>query len=179
MSETENNTQGQKPKISKIAIWVTAFCLVVFLTWWLLKSTHRETLTLNYRIPCSTNLKGLGIAMLIYANDFDDKYPTAEKWCDLLVEYYEVTEKEFRCPGNKKGKCSYAINPNCEPNSPNDVVLLFETTGGWNQFGGPEILTTENHKGKGCNVLFNDYHVEFVKPERLGELKWKVEESEK
>jgi len=58
------------------------------------------------------------------------------------------------------------------------MVLLFETKGGWNQFGGPEILTTENHKGKGCNILFNDGSVEFVKPERLGELKWEAEEGE-
>jgi prepilin-type processing-associated H-X9-DG protein len=69
----------------------------------------------------------------------------------------------------------YAINPNCEPNSPNNIVLLFETKGGWNQFGGPEILTTDWHRKKGCNVLFNDGHVEFVKPNKIGKLKWKAE----
>ena len=88
-------------------------------------------------------------------------------------------EKSFKCPASKKGRCHYAMNPNCEPKSPSDMVLLFETKGGWNQFGGSELLTTENHGGKGCNVLFNDGHVEFVRPERLGELKWKVEGNEK
>jgi prepilin-type processing-associated H-X9-DG protein len=48
----------------------------------------------------------------------------------------------------------------------------------WNQFGGSELLTTDNHKGEGCNVLFNDLHVEFIKTERLGELKWDVEEKD-
>lgn len=48
----------------------------------------------------------------------------------------------------------------------------------WNQVGGSEILTTDNHKGIGCNVLFNDGHVEFVKAERLGELKWDAEEKD-
>jgi prepilin-type processing-associated H-X9-DG protein len=43
----------------------------------------------------------------------------------------------------------------------------------WNQLGGPEILTTENHKGKGCNILFVDGRVEFVKTQNLGNLKWK------
>jgi len=47
----------------------------------------------------------------------------------------------------------------------------------WNQVGGPEILTTENHDGQGCNVVFNDSHVEFVKTDKLGELRWKVNES--
>ena len=48
----------------------------------------------------------------------------------------------------------------------------------WNQFGGSELLTTDNHKGEGCNVLFNDLHVEFVKTERLGELKWDIEKEQ-
>jgi len=130
-------------------------------------------------LMCSVNLSGLGKEMLIYANDYDDQYPTADKWCDLLMEYAEVSEKSFVCRSAGEGRSHYAINPNAEPNSPPDMVLLFETKGGWNQFGGPEILTFENHKGEGCNVLFNDSHVEFVKPERLGELKWEVEGKER
>ena len=43
----------------------------------------------------------------------------------------------------------------------------------WNQVGGPEILTTENHKGQGCNILFGDGNVKFVRTKQLGELKWK------
>jgi hypothetical protein len=129
------------------------------------------------RMTFGTNLSNLGRTMRVYANDFDGKYPTADKWCDLLVKYGEgeLTEKSFRCPANKKERCSFAINPNCEPNSPEDVVLLFETKGGWNKFGGSEILTFENHKGKGCNILFNSLHVEFVKPEQISKLKWKAE----
>ena len=84
----------------------------------------------------------------------------------------------FICPYAGKGPCHYAINPNCKQSSPKDIVLLFETKGGWNQYGGPEILTFENHEGKGCNVLFNDGHTEFVTPELIGELKWKIEDSE-
>jgi len=56
--------------------------------------------------------------------------------------------------------------------------VLFETKGGWNQFGGPEILTFENHKGQGCNVLFNDLHVRFVKKEQISELKWEADEEQ-
>jgi prepilin-type processing-associated H-X9-DG protein len=67
--------------------------------------------------------------------------------------------------------------PEIKRDLPEDIVLLFETKGGWNQFGGPEILTFENHKGKGCNVLFNDGSVRFVKPQEVGELNWGVQES--
>ena len=124
------------------------------------------------RMMCATNLSGLGKSMLIYAHKNDGEYPTPSEWCDLLLQNTDLQEKQFRCDGNKKERCSYAMNPNCEPNSPKDMVLLFETKGGWNQFGGEELLTTENHGGHGCNILFNDTHVKFVTPEEIGQLNW-------
>ena len=126
----------------------------------------------HWSLNCDSSLRGLGKAILIYVNDHND-YPTPEKWCDILMEE-DPYLPGYRCKGAGKGRCHYAMNPNCEPNSPNDVVLLFETKAGWNQFGGPDILTFDNHKGKGCNVLLKDLHtVRFIKPEELGTLKWK------
>ena len=91
-------------------------------------------------------------------------------------------QKIFRCPLAKKGLCDYAMNPHASPRRARDrksreVVLLFESKPGWNQFGGPELLTTENHRGEGCNILFVDLHVEFVKAKDLGRLKWADEDS--
>ena len=72
------------------------------------------------RMRCGTNLSQLGESLLIYANDNDDKFPTADKWCDLLIEYTEVTEKNFVCLGalraGNRGRSHYAMNPSCEPN---------------------------------------------------------------
>ena len=190
MSETEIETQGQKPKISKVGIvkifaTVSVFLLIICILWpgliRLREYRHRN------RIRCAENLMMLGKTMIIYACDYDDKYPTADKWCDLLIEYTDVTKKQFRCPGNRKERCSYAINPNVSAVTHPDMVVLFETKGGWNQFGGPEILTLENHEGQGCNILFNDGTVRFVKPEEtlgfvkpveLGALKWKDEQQQ-
>jgi len=243
MSEIENNIQGKKPKVSKLAIvsplvvllgyfagltlagwlksnrfcalagfWIYILSLPVGLITGIIADSriHKSKGLLTgrvfsisgtilalifivqilipprnprreyaYRIICGANLRALGMAMHKYAIDYENKYPTVDKWCDLLLQYAGITEEKFICreafkKGNQK-PCHYAINPNCEPNSPDDIVLLFETKGGWNQFGGPKILTTENHKGKGCNVLFNDGHVEFIKTERLVELKWNTE----
>jgi prepilin-type processing-associated H-X9-DG protein len=56
--------------------------------------------------------------------------------------------------------------------APPDMVAFFETHPGWNQVGGPEMLTTDNHQGEGCNVVFVDGHVYFVKTGDLHELKW-------
>jgi hypothetical protein len=49
----------------------------------------------------------------------------------------------------------------------------------WNQVGGPEILSTEHHKGEGCNVAFVDMSVRFVKAGDLAKLKWKADPNEK
>jgi len=167
------------------------------------------------KVVCRSNMRSLGIAVYLYSNDNNDNYPTAEKWCDLIMQYLGRSVKLFICKGSDavEGESSYAFNKNLAGKKvkevPGDVVLLFETNFGktpigrdgtisdrdynkvlrisdpnrevyklrWNQFGGPEILTVENHKG--CNVLFNDFHVEFVKTEKLKDLKWKPEETKK
>jgi len=52
-------------------------------------------------------------------------------------------------------------------------LLLFESKGGWNQAGGPELLTTEHHDV--CNVLLVDGSVMTVGPNEIGGLKWTSE----
>ena len=64
------------------------------------------------------------------------------------------------------------MNPHADRWSAPDVVLLFESAGGWNQAGGPELLTTKHHEGQGCNVLFVDGAIRFVKTEDIPRLKW-------
>ena len=100
------------------------------------------------------------------------------KWCDLLMEKPKI-EGWLICPESKKinekeppYNSTYAINPYAEPNSAGDVVLLFETKDGWNQFGGPELMSFDNHYRKGCNVLFNDGSVKFISPKKKDKLNW-------
>ena len=218
-----------KGKGIAIAGVIISAAMTLFLSYRQMLSMRPSQHKKRIAMVCGTNLSGLGKALHIYAGDYDDQYPTAEKWCDLLIAYIEVSPKQFVCPLSDviEGESSYAMNKNVVGKKvseiPEDVVLLFETNLGknpagrqellgnrewykelssrgdrwdlkwikkyrssekvykqrWNQVGGPEILTTENHKGKGCNILFNDGSVEFVKTERLGELVWEVEEEEK
>jgi prepilin-type processing-associated H-X9-DG protein len=137
-----------------------------------------------YRLQCMAQLYAMGSTMRLYSVENEDRYPDADKWCDLLKKYLHEPERRFVCKisNTKAGQCSYALNQNIvgmkTSGIPPNVVLLFESVPGWNQCGGPELLNTENHKGKGCNILFNDGRVEFVKTEQLGELKWKVEQKQ-
>jgi len=108
-------------------------------------------------------------------------WPRTSEWCDAIVRAYEnasldrrVIMGPFQCPGSEGGKCHYAMNPNCEPNSPADMVLLFETKAGWNQHGGPELFTFDNHDPKGGCVLLNNGVVKFIRTEEeLKQLRWK------
>lgn len=103
------------------------------------------------------------------------QYPDPAKWCDVLLMRYPPGGKEqFKCPSAGEGKCHYAMNPNCKSDSPPDTVLLFETKAGWNQRGGPELFTFENHDPKGGCVLLNNGTVKFIRTEEeLQQLRWK------
>jgi hypothetical protein len=69
---------------------------------------------------------------------------------------------------------TYAMNPNCRKGSPPDMVLLFESKPGWNQHGGPELFTFDNHDPKGGLVRLNDAKVKFIRTEEeLKQLRWK------
>ncbi len=105
-------------------------------------------------------------------------YPSPNRWCDEVLEDMaeeSVLNKKnikelFKCPSGGH----YAMNPNCKPSSPYDMVLLFETKAGWNQHGGPELFTFDNHDPKGGCVLFNDGTVKFIRTEEeLNNLRWK------
>ncbi|MHC4260745.1 MAG: hypothetical protein ACYSTF_10110 [Planctomycetota bacterium] len=169
---------------------------VVFLGIWLEEQIlHDHPSYRRQRLTCGGNLSGLGKAINTYANEQDGRYPRTDEWCDLLLEGDYAVVSQFVCPKlilyrplvggqmlvlprARKGLSYYAMNPNCEPNSPGDMVLLFESRPGWNQFGGPELLTTENHEREGCNILFNDGHVSFIREEEeLGKLKWRQKEN--
>jgi hypothetical protein len=175
INNSAGRLKGTGMAIAGIATPVVALPVVALLMGILMPALARVRQQ-AFRITCATNLSGLSKAMMLYANDYDDKYPTPEKWCDLLIEYCEVDPITFRCKGAQEGPSNYAFNENIAKlgaSTQGDIVLLFETHPGWNQVGGPEILTTDNHQGEGCNVAFVDMHVEFVRAGDIPDLKWK------
>jgi len=131
-------------------------------------------------VLCMRNLRDLGLALVLYANGYGDRYPPAKQWCDLLARQHsretgESTEKfrkAHRCPKVATDGWGYALNPLARQTGDPNVVLAFESDAGWNGFGGPESVVTGRHRGEGANVLFVDGHVEFVKVEKLAALKW-------
>ncbi len=124
------------------------------------------------RLLCTINLKKLEVVMNEYAEKSGSRYPDPARWCDLLVKHVKVPQDFFICRSAAPARCHYALNPYCKPDSPGDVVFLFEAKGGWNQHGGPELMIFDNHGDAGCNVLFANGYVAFVKREDTDKLKW-------
>jgi len=154
----------------------------------------------DLRVNCAANLRNLWHRLRLnykaektstkYQLDSSGKtgisYPDPTDWCDALVRTCRTIKMKDRdilephiCPGtggNKKhlAKNCYAMNPNCKYDSSPEIVLLFETKAGWNQHGGPELFTFDNHDPKGGCVLLNDGTVKFIRtPEELRQLRWK------
>lgn len=159
-------------------ITISALALPIHMT--ILTPALHTVRQLQESLVCGTNMTGIASAISMYASD-TGAFPTTSKWCDLLIENQYIDESQLRCPAAPEGRCSYAINSNIEQlgaAAPPDMVLLFETGPGWNQSGGPEILTTENHYGDGCNVAFVDTQVRFVAPREIKFLMWTARQNE-
>ena len=164
--------------IGRLVMWAVVVFVVLIALFMLSGGIAREV-AISRRMRCEKILHGLGEAILVYASDNEGRYPTADKWCDLLVQGGYATQKQFKCPGDKQGPCSYAMNPYCEPNSPNDTILLFQAIGGWNQYGGPELWGYEHHHFKRSgHVLLKDGWVNLERPEWIDKSKWKGEGKE-
>ncbi|MDY0357940.1 MAG: hypothetical protein RBR19_18805 [Sedimentisphaerales bacterium] len=108
------------------------------------------------RLRCGTTLSDMGKAMLIYANDYDDKWPPS---LETLVERAEYPRSGLLCPAMRH-----------RPDYESYVYRGVDTGGCWVE---PMIIMVHdragNHEG-GRNVLFVDSHVEWVTEERFAEL---------
>jgi hypothetical protein len=136
---------------------------------------------IKLRFHCAWNMQRIYTAGPLY-RDKVDSYPDPTGWCDAVMtertnkSYVtnEVMRGAFKCPAAGEGKCHYAMNPNCRPDSPADMVLLFETKAGWHQHGGPELFTFEHHEPRGGCVILNNGTVKFIRTkEELQQLRWK------
>jgi hypothetical protein len=127
-------------------------------------------------IQCRSHMKTLASALDDHTNA-TGRRPDSSKWCDVIRAYVADAE-DFTCPFDRIGPCSYAMNKNL-PESlkdvPSDMVVLFESDPGWNQVGGPEAALTDQPPWPGCNVLFGNGQVEFVKAADIAKLRWRTD----
>jgi prepilin-type processing-associated H-X9-DG protein len=171
--EKESPDQSVKPRTSKLAIVaaVMGWIFILFLVWWML---YHSTCRPPIRVICGTNLKGLGTAMIVYANDYDDQFPPADQWCDLLIMECDVSPRSLICPESDaiEGESTYAININVAGKKntfPADVVLLFETDAGWD--GDSRSMPITNRR---FYSLFKESTMEYYRDKRVYPRRWNM-----
>jgi len=178
MSETPSKPPRPRLQVSCLAGTLAILLATVLLFILFGPVCGRRHPPVHGHVACMANLRQLGLCLIVYSDDNEGQYPSPERWCDVLIAHWHADrdlKKHLCCPQAEMGPCNYAMNPAADPCSAPDVVLLFESKPGWNQFGGAELLTTDNHKGQGCSVSFVDGTVRFVKADEIDGLRWKDE----
>ena len=118
------------------------------------------------RSSCQSNLKQAMLGILQYSQDYDQHYPTANKWIDEIYPYVK-NEAIFRCPALAEGQnYGYAFNQNlaglslAKFDSPAQTVAIYETDDLTRNAYGVQDERAYRHLG-GSNLAFADGHVKW------------------
>ncbi|MBN1492249.1 MAG: DUF4190 domain-containing protein [Phycisphaerae bacterium] len=106
---------------------------------------------LSKRAVCNANLKGIGMAMAMYANENMEAFPPD---LDTLVAGGSISQGMLTCPS--ADAANYVYIRGLTTAAPPGTPLIYEPI--------------ENHHNDGANILFTDLHVEFIKPPKLDEI---------
>jgi phosphate/sulfate permease len=124
------------------------------------------------------NVKQACLAVILYCDEHDGKFPPADNWPDVLEPYLGRDEKILSSPFDPDAGRAYAINAHLNGRQRSDIdqphrtVLVFEARFGSPPSGGRELLPEKPRGRTGYVIGFLDGHLECVLPERLDELVW-------
>jgi hypothetical protein len=116
------------------------------------------------RSICEANVKEMGIAFLMYEQDYNDFFPPSATWNQAIIPYLK-SPKLLLCPSSRfvdRALPGYAMNAKLGSMDgrclyrPSDTVLLFETEPGVNRAGGRESLTHIPRHFDGENYCYSD-----------------------
>jgi prepilin-type processing-associated H-X9-DG protein len=115
------------------------------------------------RIKCASNLRQIGQATMLYANDHQGRYP------DTIGELMEedITTAVFICPGSNDEPAAAAATTQATAaniHSGGHLSYIYLAKGLTNTGQTNLVLVYEplsNHQNRGMNVLFGDGHVEW------------------
>jgi len=105
---------------------------------------------------CLSNMRQIAVAMLLFADEHNEKLPNADSWAEAIQPYLKSHEV-LRCPSDSSdAETSYAMNPALSGKSlglisdSSNTVLLYET--GYED--------NPRHNGGNC-YAFADSHVKW------------------
>ncbi|GEM_PF-5688141 len=104
LSEHKNMNESKKHLIKPIEFLILISIILLLIG--ILIPDFKKEFEISPQLICGTNMSGLGKGLLVYFDEHD-KYPSANKWCDALLHDGNTMDNDFKCPANKKVKCSY------------------------------------------------------------------------
>jgi prepilin-type processing-associated H-X9-DG protein len=134
------HSQGPIPSAGSSLVGGTAVMVSIMLP---AMSRARE---LAKRVQCTNQLRGIGNAIAMYNNDFEDKNP---KTFQELIEFEDLAPKWLICPSSDDeiGQCSYIYRgADLTGLVDSQMVVAYDKY--------------DNHDGEARNVLFAGGHVE-------------------
>ena len=126
------------------------------------------------------NARQICLAMALYCDENDGRFPSAENWPVALNEYIG-DKKILTSPFAPEAGRAWAMNKNLDGRKrqdikqPHRVVLIFEVEPGSPPAGGRELLPESPQTIRGYVIGFLDGHVELVRHDRLDDLIWTPE----
>lgn len=120
-----------------------------------------------HQSACASNLYQLSKAMLMYAQDYDNRLPPADRWSRALLPYYKSAQT-LSCPADGKAD-GYALNRNLSGADlkrvakPAETVLLFESDQHKPNASGTREAAAETRHAGGSNFAYVDGHVKWSK----------------
>jgi len=112
----------------------------------------------NATKTCRSNLKQLGLGMLMYSQDYDEVFPIEATWKDAVYPYTK-NEQLLECPASRLGRDSYEMFPPLSGLGLSYIPAPAET---------PMVYDAGFLKGgkaphsEGFNVTFSDGHCKAV-----------------
>ena len=168
------NSQGRLSG-TRLAIYGIAVSLLGLLIWLPVLVKEREHAQME---TCVNNMKQLNLAAISYANEHNDQLPPATNWCDT-IQPNVVSARVFQCPsGDRRSRSHYAINTKLagvqlkKITNPATTVLFFESDGGWNLSGGPELMLKSSRHGREIVVGYANGWTDTISNSRLNDLHW-------
>lgn len=127
---------------------------------------NRETLQPKRYTPmCQSNLKQVGLGMMQYIRDYDERMPLRTNWVDALQPYTKSTPI-FECPARGELESGYAMFQRVaginlsQIDNPALAVMVFDADArGLNVTATPAAWPKPFRHPDGNNVLFIDGHV--------------------
>lgn len=128
------------------------------------------------RSTCLSNLKQLALGQIMYASDYDERFPIAGQWSDLIYPYTKKMEI-LKCPEAKTPE-SYSMNDAVSSfsteklSSPDQTVLLFEADAYLVNASGGREWFVRRHDDTG-SVAFTDGHAKRINAFSTPSLEWR------